>query len=369
MSDSIFQADKQALPYIASLEAYTPGEQPGDTGWVKLNTNENPYPPSPKVLEAIREKLGSDAGGLRLYPDPLSRGLRQEAARYFGLDANQVLAGNGADDILNLVVRAFAGQGRLAAMTFPSYSLYSVLTAIQGAEMKEISFGRDMTLSPELIAKSGADVFFLTSPNAPTGIGFTRNEVERVLQHYKGLLVLDETYAPFAAEDAVGLLANYPHLLIARSFSKAYSLAGLRIGLALGHPEVIGVLDKVRESYNLDALAQVAGIAALQDRVYYEGTISRIKETRERSQERLKAVGWFTYPSQTNFLFTEPATAGGETGPEVASSLFDYLKKARILVRYFPRHALTRTFLRISVGSEEEMDKLFTTIELWLKNA
>lgn len=368
MSDTNFQADKYALPHIAELEAYTPGEQPGEMGWVKLNTNENPYPPSPKVLEAIREKLGTDGRGLRLYPDPLSRGLRREAAHYFGLDASQVIAGNGADDILNLVVRAFVGKGHMAAMTFPSYSLYSVLVEIQGERIKEIPFARDMVLNPEMVINSGASVFFLTSPNAPTGVGFARSELESVLQRYRGLLVLDETYAPFADEDAVGLLAQYSNLLITRSFSKAYSLAGLRIGLGLGHPEVIAVLDKVRESYNLDALAQVAGIAALQDKVYYEGTIARVKKTRDRSYDRLVSMGWFTYPSQTNFLFTEPRGRGGSAGPEVAASLYNYLKDSRILVRYFPRHALTNSFLRISVGSEEEMDKLFTAIESWQKN-
>jgi histidinol-phosphate aminotransferase len=217
------------------------------------------------------------------------------------------------------------------------------------------------------MAGSAARAFFLTSPNAPTGVGFSRAEIEEALKVFKGILVVDEAYAPFAAEDAVPLLARYPNLVVVRTLSKAYALAGIRIGYALAHAEVIDVLDRVRDSYNTSRLSQAAAIAAIGDQSYYEGVIAKIKTTRHRYVKTWSGQGWFTYQSQSNFIFTEPRNARGESGPVVAKAAYDYLYAHKVLVRYFPSHALTASFLRISVGTDDEMLVLNQSLEAWRK--
>ena len=357
-----------ALPHVVRLHAYTPGLQPSEPGWVKLNTNECPYPPSPKVAEAIRREVGEDAAALRLYPNPKSSPLRAVVARLHGLTEQQVCIGNGSDDILNLLVRCFCSPDATLGYTFPSYSLYPVLVEIQDGRANSIEFDRSMKLPLDRISASTAKVFFLTSPNAPTGVAFSNAELEQILARFKGLLVVDEAYAPFANEDASKLISRQPRLIVVRTLSKSYALAGMRVGYALAHPEVIDLIDRVRDSYNVNRLSQAAAMAALQDQPYYAGVVTRIKATRDRFfQDITRRLGWFTYPSQSNFLFTEPRDAKGVTGPAVAKSLYDFLCAGKILVRYFPSHALTAPFLRISVGTDAEMDVLKQRIDAWLK--
>lgn len=353
------------LPHIPPLHAYTPGLQPMESGWTKLNTNECPYPPSPKVAEALRAEIGAAGETLRLYPNPTSGPLRAVAARLHGVKPEQVCVGNGSDDILNLLVRCCVGE---CAYTLPSYSLYPVLVGIQNGRTETIDFDRSMRLPAERIARSKAKIFFLTSPNAPTGVGFSRAELERVLTSYRGLLVVDEAYGPFADEDAVPLLAQHSNLVVVRTLSKSYALAGIRAGYALASPEVIGWLDRVRDSYNVNRLTQAAAAAALQDTAYHASLVSRIKATRDRCyQAWTEQRGWFTYRSQSNFLFTEPKNAKGESGPAVAKSAYEYLYANKVLVRYFPSHALTASFLRVSVGTDDEMVRLNHTLDAWLK--
>ncbi|MEM8550507.1 MAG: aminotransferase class I/II-fold pyridoxal phosphate-dependent enzyme, partial [Verrucomicrobiota bacterium] len=222
-----------ANAHVQGLHPYVPGLQPDGNDWAKLNTNENPFPPSSKVVEAIQVLLSDQATSLRKYPNPTSASLREAIARHHGLEPNGVVAGNGADDILNLLMRVYGGAGHRVGMMEPSYSLYPVLAGIQDAELVKVSFDLSMQLDIDAVAASGTTIFFLTSPNAPTGVGFTTDCIEKILQSYSGILVVDETYAPFADEDATSLLADYPHLVVVRSFSKAYSLAGLRVGYAL----------------------------------------------------------------------------------------------------------------------------------------
>ena len=224
-----------------------------------------------------------------------------------------------------------------------------------------------MRLPLERIAASTARAFFLTSPNAPTGVGFSRAEIERLLGAFGGILVVDEAYAPFAAEDAIPLLARYPRLVVVRTFSKAYALAGIRVGYALAQPEVIGWLDRVRDSYNVNRLSQVAAVAALSDPDYYAGIIARIKATRDRCHREWTARRWFTYRSQANFLFTEPVDGRGRTGPAVAQAAYDFLFARKVLVRHFPSHALTASFLRVSVGTDDQMALLNDSFDAWLK--
>jgi histidinol-phosphate aminotransferase len=357
-----------ALPHVAQLHAYTPGLQPSEPGWVKLNTNECPYPPSPRVAAALRREIGEDGVSLRLYPNPKSTPLRAAVAQLHGLHEENVCMGNGSDDILNLLVRCFCTQDAAAGFTLPSYSLYPVLVGIQDGASTIIEFDRTMRLPVERVAASPARVFFLTSPNAPTGVGFANAELERVLSTYAGLLVVDEAYAPFASENAVSLLARYPNLVVVRTLSKAYALAGIRVGYALAHPGVIGLLDRVRDSYNVNRLSQAAALAALEDVAYFETIVARVKATRDRTVRGFaESRGWFTYPSQANFIFTEPKNARGETGPAVAKAAYDFLCSRKVLVRHFPSHALTAPFLRISVGTDQEMQVLNDTLDAWLK--
>jgi histidinol-phosphate aminotransferase len=357
-----------ALPYVAKLHAYTPGLQPTGPGWVKLNTNELPYAPSPRVAEAIRQELAEDGALLRLYPNPKSTPLRQVVARLHGLREENVCIGNGSDDILNLLVRVFASHDAAASFTYPSYSLYPVLVAIQDGRTETVEFDRSMTLPVDAVAQSKARVFFLTSPNAPTGVGFRTAEIESILQSYRGILVVDEAYALFARDNAASLVDKYPNLVVVRTLSKAYALAGIRVGYALASAEVIDLLDRVRDSYNVNRLSQVAAIAALNDADYYSVVIEKVKSTRDRCVAAWRALGWFVYPSEANFIFVEPVDAKGRNGPEVAKSAYEYLVRQKVLVRYFPSHALTASFLRITVGTDDEMLVVNQNLEAWLKN-
>lgn len=357
-----------ALPHLPKLHAYTPGRQPTEPGWVKLNTNECPYPPSPRVAEALRREIGEDGASLRLYPNPKSTPLRDAVAALHGLEEENVCIGNGSDDILNLLVRCFCGPQAAAGFTWPSYSLYPVLVGIQDGQSRVVEFDRSLRLPVEKIAATRANVFFLTSPNAPTGVGFTTDEIEGLLQATPGLLVVDEAYAPFARENAIPLLEEYPNLVVVRTLSKAYALAGLRVGYALAHPSVIGLLDRARDSYNVNRLSQAAAIAALGEQPYYNAVIARIQTTRDAGQRHFaEQRGWFTYPSQANFIFTEPKNARGEAGPAVALSAYAFLAARQVLVRHFPSHALTASFLRVSVGTDGEMAVLHQTLDAWLK--
>lgn len=362
-----------ALPHVAKLHAYTPGLQPTETGWVKLNTNECPYPPSPRVAQALQREIGADGASLRLYPNPKSMPLRAAVAalharEHAGLREENVCIGNGSDDILNLLIRAFVGEGATAGFTLPSYSLYPVLVEIQDGGMSVIEFDRSMRLPVERIAASSARAFFLTSPNAPTGVAFSNADLERVLASYRGLFVVDEAYAPFAVENAIPLLSKYPNLVVVRTLSKAHALAGIRVGYALAHAGIIDLLDRVRDSYNVNRLSQVAAIAALGDPDYYDGIIATVKATRDRCvADFAQRRGWFTYPSQSNFVFTEPKNARGESGPAVSKSAYDFLYARKVLVRHFPSHALTASFLRISVGTDAEMRVLSDTLDAWLQ--
>jgi len=355
-----------ALPHVATLHAYTPGLQPTEPGWVKLNTNECPYPPSPRVAEALRREIGPDGASLRLYPNPKSIPLRAAVAKLHGVDESQVCIGNGSDDILTMLVRAFCSRDAALGFTVPSYSLYPVLVEIQDGRAEAIELDRSMRLPVERIVGSTSRAFVLTSPNAPTGAGFSNVELEKVLAGYRGLFVVDEAYAAFARENAVPLLARHRNLVVARTLSKAYALAGIRVGYALADASIIDVLDRVRDSYNVSRLSQAAALAAIEDQHYFESLVSRVIATRDAFvADCTTRRGWFTYDSQANFVFTEPVNARGEPGPAVARSAYDYLHAHKVLVRYFPNHALTASFLRITVGTDAEMAVLRGRLDEW----
>ncbi len=322
------------------------------------------------MAAALRQEIGEGGDSLRLYPNPQSGPLRAAVAKLHGLKEENVCIGNGSDDILNLLVRCVAGPAVAAGFTWPSYSLYPVLVGIQNGAEFVLEFARTIRLPVEEIAASPARAFFLTSPNAPTGVGFSTTAIERVLRSFGGLLVVDEAYAPFADENAASLVARYPNLVVVRTLSKAYALAGIRVGYALAAPEVIGWLDRVRDSYNVSRLSQVAAVAALTDPDYYAVTIAKIKANRDAAvADWTQRRGWFTYPSQANFIFTEPKNAAGEAGPAVARAAYDFLFSRQVLVRHFPSHALTASFLRVSVGTGDEMFALNESLDAWLKAA
>ena len=356
-----FDADRLIVSWVKELTPYIPGEQPQTKGWVKLNTNENPYPASPKIAQLIQEQIDF----LRLYPEPTSQALRSAIAQQFDLSSDQVIIGNGSDNILDMITRSFVGLGQ-AGHTVPSYSLYPVVVALSGGDLLNIPFEESMELPVDAIAKTPASVFFLTNPNAPTGVYFSLESIEAVLKKIKGILVVDEAYIDFGGQSATPLLQSYENLIIVQTFSKSYSLAGLRVGYALASPKIIEVLDRVRDAYNVDRIAQSIAQVALEDRSHFEANCEKIIQTRSQSEDFLKSLYWFTYPSSANFLFTQPKDAQGATGPEVAVSLFEYLKSKHILVRYLGSHPLTCSFLRVSIGTDNEMKTFNEGIESWL---
>jgi histidinol-phosphate aminotransferase len=317
------------------------------------------------VIDAAQKELDR----ITLYPDPPARKLRAKIASHWKKEPEAVIAGNGSDDILNCLIRVFSDESRKAGAMNPSYSLYPILAAANGTLWEDIPFETPFRLPVDAILERNFNLFFLTCPHAPSGVVFPIAEIERLADGMDGILVVDEAYGDFAGQSTISLLRKYPNLFITRSFSKSFGLAGLRIGYGVGSPEIVELLDRVRDSYNLDRIAQVAGIAALADWGYYEATIGKSTYIRDFYRNEIESLGWKVYPSQANFLFIRPETKAREHGEKTASSLFEFLKDRRILVRYFGSHALTRDFLRISIGDEDQMMVLWDTINEWLNNA
>jgi histidinol-phosphate aminotransferase len=351
--------------HIRDMHPYVPGLQPADSGWIKLNTNELPYAPPPSVTKAILAQITD----LARYPDPKSQPLRDRLAGIHGLGSDQVIIGNGSDDLLNLLARAFGGSSRTTVDTFPSYSLYPVVTAIAGGSIRSIPFGDDFSLPVDALMETQADLLFLTCPNAPTGVRFPEADLRRLAAAHKGILVIDEAYAEFADTTTLPLLEDHDRVVITRTFSKAYGLAGLRVGYAMASAAIIDVLDRIRDSYNVNRLSQAGALAVLNEQTVYDGYVREIKATREHLSETMKALGWEHYPSEANFIFTVPVNAAGDSGPEIAAGLLEWLKERKILVRYFPKHPLTASRLRISIGSPSEMDRFIEEITKWHKGA
>jgi histidinol-phosphate aminotransferase len=348
-------------PVVAALNAYVPGEQPRQPGLIKLNTNENPYPPSPKVLDAIRTAVDQR---LRLYPNPTAQPLRDKLARLHKCQPQNVVIGNGCDELLALAVRALVeprggtgvAPGRsLVQYLAPSYSLYPVLAAAHNADANPVPLRTDFSLPhPDELQRSGwqrsAALTLVTTPNAPSGRGYTRRDLETLCQQVDGVMLLDETYADFAQEHALDLALRHPHVLVARTFSKAYSLCFQRIGYLVGPAPLIQAVDKIRDSYNVNGLGQVAALATLGDLTYYRRNFRKIIATRQRVAEALVRLGFGVLPSQANFLFVRPPTS-------TAEAWFHQLRQRKLLVRWFPA-PITRDYLRISIGTDTEMDTL-----------
>lgn len=346
-------------PAIEQLQAYVPGEQPQAPGLVKLNTNENPYPPSPKVVEALQAAVGER---LRLYPDPVASTLRARLGERYGFAAEQVIVGNGCDDILNLCVRAFCDAGDKLAYFSPSYSLYPVLADLQGARRVELPLDDQFQIAahPGLLRQlDGVKLVFVTQPNAPSGVWLQRVELQRVIEETRGVVVIDEAYADFAADHCLDFARDYPNVLVARSFSKSFSLAGLRLGWAAGPSALVDGLRKVKDSYNVGRLAQVAGEAALADQPYFEETVGRVKTTRARLAGELRELGFEVCPSQANFLFVRPPA------PLTAEAWFQKLRDHQILIRWWNADRI-RDHARVSIGTDEEINQLLNVTRKWI---
>ncbi len=340
---------------IAGIVPYTPGEQPKNRRFIKLNTNENPYGPSLRAVEAITAEAGD---ALRLYPDPDATQLRQAAAKLYGITPEEIFAGNGSDEVLAFAFQAFFDAGSTIAFADITYSFYPVYADLFGIAYDRIPLREDFTLPVEQFCTGTYAGLVVCNPNAPTGIQLPMEDIIRIVEANPHVVVLiDEAYVGFGGQSALELIRTYPNVLVIQTMSKDRALAGMRIGLAFGNPNLIAGLNAVKNSFNsytLDRLAIVAGTAALEDTAYFEQSRRRVMATRQITTERLRALGFLVHESHTNFLFATHPRAS-------APWLQQALRERGILVRYFKLPRIDN-YLRITVGTEEEMEIFCATM-------
>jgi len=337
-------------PFVARLHPYVPGEQPKDRVFVKLNTNENPYGPSPKAVDAIAAANGD---GLRLYPDPLAMGLRTAIGETYGLTPAHVFAGNGSDEVLGHAFNAFFRDRGPVLVPDVTYSFYRTWAGLYGIPLREVPLAADFTLDPgDYRGPCGGIV--IANPNAPTGIALPLGAIRQVLRtNPDAVVIVDEAYVDFGADSAAALVADHDNLLVVQTFSKSRSLAGLRVGFALGHPDLIEALTRVKDSFNSYPLGRpaLAGAqAAWEDRGWFDDTRRQVMADRDRITEALRAQGFTVLPSQANFVFTSH-------GAVPAEDILSALRDRGVLVRHF-RQERIRNFLRITVGTAADCDRL-----------
>ena len=339
-------------PALDRLAAYVPGEQPpDDADVVKLNTNENPYPPSPRALAALD---AVDGEALRRYPQPFADAFRQSAAAVLGIEPDWILAGNGSDDLLTMLFRAATGAGRAVAYPAPTYVLYRTLAAIQGAPVLEVPFDEDYTLPVDALADAGAALTLVANPNSPSGTAAPMDQLATLADRTTGVLGIDEAYVAFAGASALDLVRRHGHVIVLRTLSKSHGLAGLRLGFGIAHPDLLSGLAKVKDSYNVDAVAAAVGAAAIRDVAHTRRTVERIRATRARLTEALAARGFRVWPSEANFVLARPADGN-------ARRLYEGLKQRGVLVRYFAEPGLSDK-LRITVGTGEQTTRLLSRL-------
>lgn len=334
---------------IVQMEGYQPGEQPATTDYIKLNTNENPYPPSPRVQEALTAELDR----LRLYPDPMAIKLREKIAELHQVGIENTIVGNGSDELLTIAIRTFADKGDYVASPSPTYTLYKTLCDIQGVRYTPVEYRDDYSLNEELIP-SKAKIVFVANPNSPSGTVLPEESLAKIASSIAGVLVVDEAYVDFAKKNCLGLLKKHKNAIILRTFSKSFSLAGLRVGYALADKEIIANFMKVKDSYNVSRLAIAGGLAALNDLNWTKSNIKKVLATRRRLIWGLEELGFFVYPSEANFVL-----ARHDAFP--ADQIYRQLKRKKILVRYYDTPRLKHC-LRISVGTDQEIVRLIVQI-------
>jgi histidinol-phosphate aminotransferase len=349
--------DIRINPNVASLHAYIPGEQPREPGFVKLNTNESPYPPAPEVPEAVRSTAAEAA--YNKYPDPLCTALRESIAADLGVTPAHVLVGNGSDEVLRLLCHAFldSSAGEQIGMLNPTYVLYETLAAMFGATAQIFDLAAPDYSLPEAAILANVKMFFLPNPNPPIGTYYSLDNLRALAAHSaQRLVVMDEAYVDFAPGTAVPLLKEFPNVIVTRTFSKSYSLAGLRVGFVLAQPELITELNKIRDSYNVNRISQAAALAAWNARPYYRDMTLRIQQDRDYLAGQLRNRGFEVPESHGNFVF---ARRHG------AAELYAALKSRKVLVRYFSTPALADG-VRITVGTRADLDTLLHELDTLL---
>jgi histidinol-phosphate aminotransferase len=341
-------------PLTASLVPYVPGEQPKDKTYIKLNTNENPYPPSPQAIEAIQAAANAD---LRLYPDPTCEALVKEAAAYYGLPSSQVFVGNGSDEILAFAFAAFFDPAKKLLFPDITYSFYKVYAKLYGLQAELVPVNEQFQIEVDDFTAANGGVI-IPNPNAPTAKLLPLSDIRKLLEaNANQAVVIDEAYIDFGGETAISLIKDYPNLLVIQTLSKSRSLAGLRVGLAFGSEELIDGLNRIKNSFNsytLDRLALAGAVAAIQDDAYFRETTAKVIATRERVTGEVERLGFKATESKANFMFiTHPAMS--------AKSIFQQLRDKGVLVRYFDQPRIDE-YLRVSIGTDEEMDAFIAAL-------
>ncbi len=345
--------NKYTRKHLEQVEGYTPGEQPTESGFIKLNTNENPYPPSPRVLHALQSLNTTD---LRKYPDPLSTALRRACARRYNVPGEDwIVVGNGMDEILAMALRAFVDPGDKVVTVYPTYTLYEVLCRLHDCTLHYVALDANFQMPPDLYAEQGR-LCFLTRPNAPTGVAYPREEVRRFCATFKGIVLIDEAYVDFGDDTCMDFPEQFDNVIVTRTFSKSYGLAGLRIGTAAARPELIREFVKIKDSYNLNTFSQAAGLAAIEDEDYMRQRAGQVRATRARLRDTLLDMGFDVPESSSNFLLAQWA------GNPDAETIFRSLRDRSILVRYFKQPRLENA-LRISIGTDEECEALVASLK------
>lgn len=333
---------------LKNMTEYIPGEQPEDIdSYIKLNTNENAFPPSEKVLAALQKNAN---GNLRRYPNPSSLKIRKLFAEQNNLSPDNIFAANGSDEIFTLIFRGFIEKDGVAAFSYPSYSLYYTMSEANGIKYDKIDLDENFDIDFNDFLKKEYKLVIFCNPNNPTGKGIDVNKLKTFLNDYNGLCVVDEAYVDFYGETAIDLIKEFDNIIITRSFSKSYSLAGLRVGLAIADKDIIHGFNKIKDSYNVDMLAQCGAFAALEDQKNFQYNINMMQSNKEYLEEELEALGFISIPSKANFVFTKH--------PEISSvDLYNQLKERKILVRHFKGDRQDQ-YIRITVGTMMEMKKL-----------
>jgi histidinol-phosphate aminotransferase len=337
---------------LKDMTEYVPGEQPSDSeSYIKLNTNENPFPPSPKALEMMKNACNAN---LRLYPSPVSKKLIQIAAKKFNLAEDNIFAANGSDELFTLIFRAFINKDEKAAFNYPSYSLYYTMSEANGISYDKIRLDSKFQIQYSEFLKEKYKLVIFCNPNNPTGTDIDKDELIQFLRKFKGLVVIDEAYVDFSGNSMIDLVNEYDNIIITRTFSKSYSLAGLRVGIAIAHKDIIKGFYKIKDSYNVDTIAQTGAAAALEDDKQLKYNIEMVLNNRDYLQEMLDSLGFISVPSVANFIFTRHPDFDSE-------KLYKELKKRKILIRFF-KGEIQSEYIRISVGTMMEIKKLINNI-------
>jgi len=338
---------------VRGMSGYVPGEQPAPgERVVKLNTNENPFPPSPKVMQAI---ASVEPEQLRRYPNAGGDDFRDAAASVLGVSSDMILTGNGSDDVLAVAMLTFLAPGDTLAYPNPTYSLYPVMAQLDEVKVAEVPWEREWSLPIDALIAAKAQAVFLANPNAPSGTFVSPQKIEELCKKFSGLVLIDEAYVDFADDNCLPLVREYPNVVITRTVSKAYSLAGLRFGYAVARPEVIREMNKARDSYPVDAISVAAATAAILDQEYARDKWDRVKSERQRVSSELTQLGWKVYSSEANFILAVCPDGRGEDA-------YRGLKRQGILVRYFDKPGL-QDKLRITIGTSQENNALIGGIK------